>query len=270
MPPLETFRDDAQRVGEWAGSESLDESERARLAASLRVGSPPPSSTGSIWRWGLASVVVTATAVMLFWISGHDAAPASVQLAQDESADVIAAVPDSVVVEARSGELRLHEGGEGGARVAPRGDPERDIVVARGMVRFTTTVVRVMVQGAMGRIPSPDGMRSEIEAGERLRWPRRAAKDPKFDAAAFVSRFGQLRSQGRYADAVRLAEDALNHAGLSPVQGQRISYDLGLLLEEQLDEPARACRHWKRHLARFPDDPRSQAIAARIAVSCSG
>jgi transmembrane sensor len=60
-----------------------------------------------------------------------------------------------------------------------------------------------------------------------------------------------LRSRGLFAEAARYLTHGLK-ADLRPATRERFSYELGSILTYQLEDRARACAHWKEHLARYP------------------
>ena len=59
-----------------------------------------------------------------------------------------------------------------------------------------------------------------------------------------MDRVLQLKSQRRYGELITLLERTLHSRDVSPVQRQRLSYELGLALEAA---GRSACDHWKRH-----------------------
>ncbi len=63
-----------------------------------------------------------------------------------------------------------------------------------------------------------------------------------------MERLLQLKSQARNAEAVELLSATLRARGLSGVQRERISYELGLSLEAS---GKAACAHWQAHEKRF-------------------
>ncbi len=75
-----------------------------------------------------------------------------------------------------------------------------------------------------------------------------------------MERLLQLRSQRRYAEAAALLRKTLSGGGLSSVQQERLSYELGLALEAS---GGGACAHWKSHAKRF-GTKRHAALAKRL------
>jgi hypothetical protein len=55
---------------------------------------------------------------------------------------------------------------------------------------------------------------------------------------------------------------------LTKPQRERLSYEIGLLLDDELGDMSAACDHWRRHAATF-DGSRSRAVAERL-QACNG
>ena len=102
------------------------------------------------------------------------------------------------------------------------------------------------------------------------RAPAKKAKPPPppFDTGALVERVERLRLQGRYGEAARALSLALPRIS-DRVMRERLSFELGAILSDQLQDRAAACRHWERHLrahgrARYG----AQIAAARARLGC--
>jgi FecR protein len=167
--------------------------------------------------------------------------------------------------------------------------------VSHGEVRVVGTAFEIEQHSASGSIAVSegviefvwaDGTRERVAAGQQLRWPRRAAAAtavaapepappeasasppeargagaPEISLDDALERLLQLRSQRRFGEAVVLLRRTLAAHGLSPVQRERISYELGLALEAD-DQPA--CPHWRAHVKRFGAGSHATTLAQRL------
>jgi hypothetical protein len=61
-----------------------------------------------------------------------------------------------------------------------------------------------------------------------------------------------LRSRGEFAEAVRYLTHGLTKE-LKPGTRERFSFELGIILTDQMHDSPRACAHWKKHAATFGD-----------------
>lgn len=193
------------------------------------------------------------------------------------------------------------EKAEGGARVVrgqvrfrvrhrESGEQFR-VGVSHGQVRVIGTVFTIVQRQDGGSVAVSegviefvwnDGAREHVHAGETLRWPRatpepepepeasegdegartpRAGDVPDVDADQVIARLLQLRSQRRHGEAVDLLAKTLKAPGLSTVQRERISYELGLSLEAASRD---ACPHWQRHARRFGARLHEAELAERL------
>jgi transmembrane sensor len=74
---------------------------------------------------------------------------------------------------------------------------------------------------------------------------------PPLDTEAFIAKLAELRRAGDYDAAVRELEAALEQPSPAPTQ-ERLSFELGSILTHHIKDTARACAHWSRHHARYP------------------
>lgn len=96
------------------------------------------------------------------------------------------------------------------------------------------------------------------------RRPMRRRKRDAPSIEALMKRLLRLRSQRRYSEAIALLREGSHRDDFTPVQRERLSFELGNLLR-QSGRLEQACRHLKRHLRRFPSTPRKEEIEAEIA-----
>ncbi len=109
------------------------------------------------------------------------------------------------------------------------------------------------------REPEPAPEPPASTAKPRLKSLRREpAVIREIDAAWLLAEVDTARSRGEYAEAVRLLDKGL--AGIvSGSTKERFSFELGSILTWQLAD-ARACKHWQKHAAAFPNGRYAQQI----------
>jgi hypothetical protein len=180
-------------------------------------------------------------------------------------------------------------------RVRPRArtDAPFRVRVSHGEVRVIGTVFEVSQQDGRGWVTVSegvieflwhDGARERVAAGQTLHWPRRTpapqpavlpAPDTAADAGTpgrgvpgaqpdldrVLDRLLQLQSQKRLGEAVELLRGTLVARGLSHLQRERISYELGLALEA---DGRSSCPHWLRHVERFGSQRHGQVLSERL------
>jgi hypothetical protein len=142
----------------------------------------------------------------------------------------------------------------------------------------------VISEGRVDFVWANDLSRESLVAGQTLQWPRRAsspesrsapvvppddrarrqesAKLPALDAV--LETLFQLRSQKRYVDAGRLLRVALKRSDLGARQRERLSFELGLVLE--LSANREVCAHWREHVAAFARGDLADAATAKVAA----
>jgi hypothetical protein len=96
--------------------------------------------------------------------------------------------------------------------------------------------------------PEPTPQRPRVRT-PKARRPRDEAPSP-VDIASLTEKIDELRRRGEYRDAAEQLERALSRR-LDHRTGEVLSYELGTILARHLGDPARACRHWARHVERF-------------------
>ncbi|HSI03968.1 MAG: FecR domain-containing protein [Myxococcota bacterium] len=69
-----------------------------------------------------------------------------------------------------------------------------------------------------------------------------------------LKKMSTLRSQHRYREAVELLRAQSDRGDFSGLQQARLSFEIGLLLQDRMDDKAGACAQWKQHARRYPDD----------------
>lgn len=90
------------------------------------------------------------------------------------------------------------------------------------------------------------------EEEPRVASRRRPEETPSYeDATRVIERVAELRSAGRYVEAVRVLRRAMPRRWDART-AQVLSYELGELLSRHLGQRDQACRHFERHLQRFP------------------
>jgi hypothetical protein len=74
-----------------------------------------------------------------------------------------------------------------------------------------------------------------------------------------------LRGQRRYRDAVTLLRAQAGREDFTMAQHARLSFEIGLLLQDRLDAAAGACRHWRAHAEKYPENgERAERVNAYI------
>jgi len=204
---------------------------------------------------------------------------------------VVALGDDSVeilskgTVKRSGGAIRLVRG-RARFRVRSRRQTERRfrVLVSHGTIEALGTVFEVIQRRDRGQLRVDSGVvaflwrdntRVRVPAGEVIHWPRpRGAERPtvgppadqqtpegepagrqeaaaRSDPEALLERHLQLVSQRRYEEAVNHLRRALRDRSVPHDHRARLSFELGVLLEDSLGQRESACRHWRDHLARF-------------------
>lgn len=70
------------------------------------------------------------------------------------------------------------------------------------------------------------------------------------DADDLLRQVDTLRSRGEFAEAVRYLTHGLTRE-LKPGTRERFSFELGIILTDQMHDSAKACAHWKKHASAF-------------------
>ncbi|MCA9665802.1 MAG: FecR domain-containing protein, partial [Myxococcales bacterium] len=164
-----------------------------------------------------------------------------------------------------------------------QGEGEGSVTLHEGRVRFR----------------AGDGRTRALAAGQTLRWPlpgaasstassaraaKRASSSPRSQPTttkriaskqaparararkqleSLLRRIERMRSQGRYRDAAALLGRELPRVR-DHRSRERLSYELGVLLETVAASSARACAHWRRHGTRYPRGRYQREGSARL------
>jgi transmembrane sensor len=160
-------------------------------------------------------------------------------------------------------------------------EPAFRILVSHGAIEVLGTRFLVRQEAATGEVVLEEGaIRFEgaqgtallSRAGDRLLWPPlpapvqaakpvAPAKRGRNPSATVLDEIATLRRAHRYAAAVkRLRRALLQPAGAST--REILSFELGTLLSDHLQEPEAACAHWSLHLGQFPEGRYREEIAA--------
>ncbi len=197
--------------------------------------------------------------------------------------------------------VRLVRGGIS-VRLEPRaaGEPFR-VRVSHGTIEARGTLFSVEQRDNEGRVDLvsgvisftwADGSGSDLLApGQSLLWPRQEPRPsdapaeppprrktvpvplPSDEAEAaspgepigdVLRRLSQLGSQGRHAESAALLRQAIARPDFTSEQKERLSYELGVVLAEELDEPIAACAHWRAHHETYPSGARSDRVRERL------
>lgn len=132
------------------------------------------------------------------------------------------------------------------------------VLVSEGRIEVMGTVFTVEQNTASGRVTLHEGRidwiarqsdRRMLEPGETLRWgvPRTWTATQVDEAVSDVTR---LRRLGQFREAAKRL-DELAGAPLPPSAAEVLSYERGLILQNDLHDLPRACRHWITHSKRF-------------------
>jgi transmembrane sensor len=160
----------------------------------------------------------------------------------------------------------------------PRKEPLR-VYVSHGVIEVLGTRFTLWQGPAGGRVQlhrgsirflATSGEQRLLRPGAELAWPLPPPVPPRVAAPvepppppspparritremaeSLLDAVERLRSQGRYREAVRRLQASLPHV-VDRVSRERLSFELGTILTHHLRETTAACRHWRRHLARF-------------------
>ncbi|MEM6996926.1 MAG: hypothetical protein AAF721_40865, partial [Myxococcota bacterium] len=88
-------------------------------------------------------------------------------------------------------------------------------------------------------------------------------KAKRQDADALIERVAELRRAGKYRRAASVLRKALR-SRWDRRTAQVLSYELGQILQRHHDDGAAACRHWRRHQARYPGGRYAGAVAVAL------
>ena len=156
-----------------------------------------------------------------------------------------------------------------------------DVTLHEGVIRFAE---RTLHAGeTLDWPPTPAVVVAPPEPLAPLPAPSAAAPGPKkqagvhqepaviheTDSAWLLQEVDLMRSRSEYGEAVRLLEKGLGGI-VSAATRERFSYELGSILTHQLDDSRRACAHWVKHRATFPEGRYAREVkAARERLQCA-
>ncbi len=179
-------------------------------------------------------------------------------------------------------------------------EPRFVVAVSHGSVVVKGTQFRVTQQASGGEVTVSegqiefawnDGTVDQVAAGERLVWPRVAVPLPEPEVAPkteptpkapskhhrppptdpesadeqpIMVRLFQLRSQGRFDEAITLLRDASRDRELTPSQRESFGFELGKLIEQVKGAEA-ACSTWRAHQKAYPGGPHAREVAQQVA-----
>ena len=135
-----------------------------------------------------------------------------------------------------------------------------------GEARGEGSDVRPTADGRQGTGKAGDGRQSAAPRPHDAEAPK---GEPQLSAGAVIEHVHALRRTGDYKEAARALEAALRRPWPRRT-AEVLSYELGRILARHLQSGARACKHWRRHLAKFPRTRyRDQVTASETALGCS-
>jgi transmembrane sensor len=182
--------------------------------------------------------------------------------------------------------------------------PAFEVRVAAGLISVHGTTFTIEQAEAGGRVElfegsielrwDSDGQVTHLRPGDVVTWPRTTAGAQTTDETLKIEkaprslkdrskkrvqddeleldpnlrdvllRLFQLKSQRRAPEAAALLRSELAKPGLTKIQRERLSYELGVVIEEELGQADEACRHWRKHAAANPRGLRSAAVRERL------
>jgi transmembrane sensor len=213
------------------------------------------------------------------------------QLVDAEEGQTLAVQAEAVLRRAQPGAQLLRGTIEVTVAHRTPGQPALRIGVSDGAIEVLGTRFRVEQGASGGRVVlhegsirfvATDGRQRLLRPGEELRWPladevvpeptvapapaplptpvaptrpkrtRPAAPAPVryVDADDLLRQVDVLRTKADYAEAVRYLTTGLARE-LRRDSRERFSFELGIILTDQLAEPRRACAQWARHTKEF-------------------
>lgn len=246
-------------------------------------------------RWPLLLVpLAAALLVFLFWPADRIvyAPHAGAQLAQEDGVTrVVSGVVDVSVVKgtpvrvkvshgvievrgtrftitqrATDGEVTLHEGSiafiftDGSTELLKPGQTLRwpRVIAAPPFDPEPAPAPVPAPEPAPAPAPAPDASSAPTPV---VRRPPVTDAGPVLTAEAVLDRLAALRSQGAWGQAVVELEAALA-APLPVATKERLSFELGSILSDHLDDRRRACQRWQLHGKLFPRGRYAAEVAA--------
>ncbi|MBL4635023.1 MAG: hypothetical protein JKY56_14210 [Kofleriaceae bacterium] len=85
-----------------------------------------------------------------------------------------------------------------------------------------------------------------------------------------ISLVAKLRSRRKYQEAADLLREAIEDKSITKTIREQLSYELGVILSNQLIDKASACKHWGRHRKRYADGRyQSEVSSAETRLGCT-
>ncbi len=126
------------------------------------------------------------------------------------------------------------------------------------------------VAPALPELP-PKSRRASRRATTKMTKPAPEPEEEKpLSMDEVLKKMNQLRSQHRYSDAATLLRQQVMRDDFTKQQRARLSFELGTLLQDRLDDRARACRHRHDHQMIFPNDTEHGEQVQKALDSCDG
>ncbi|GMU62043.1 MAG: hypothetical protein AMXMBFR34_38060 [Myxococcaceae bacterium] len=167
----------------------------------------------------------------------------------------------TVSIDDDTGSVTLHEGS-----AAFRASDGREVRLAPDRTLELPLPEPAPVEGRREEPPA------EVEAPvrpPRPRAPRVITPPPALPSSeALLEELARLRSRGRYDEAVARLLEALREER-HPSTRERLSFELSAILSTQLQDPVRACAHWRSHAREFPSGRYEEEVSvARRQLGC--
>lgn len=113
--------------------------------------------------------------------------------------------------------------------------------------------------------PDPDAPAPAAEPTPVPTPPPAPVKSSKLSMDEVLLELATLRNQRKYKEAVTLLRPNTERSDFSMSQRARLSYEMGMLLQDRLRDRDTACKHWRWHAERFPENgERAQRVNQAI------
>ena len=172
--------------------------------------------------------------------------------------------------------------------VVAQGDRSGHVEMLDGAIRFHALDGTVTLLGAGERLvwppprfaarpPAPAATpatpaapaRSDAEASAAQRRPQLETRKPKAKPKPTLADLSALRAQGRYHEALRIAEALLRRTSSRRTR-QVIHYEAGTIIQDLIRDASWACRYWNEHRRRYPNGRYAADVDRRRArMGCS-
>jgi hypothetical protein len=111
---------------------------------------------------------------------------------------------------------------------------------------------------------------SRVEVSDDDEKPAEPLEEKPLTMEQVLKKMNQLRGQQRYSEAATLLRQQVMRDDFTKQQRARLSYELGVMLQDRLDDRAGACRHWHEHQMLFPNDTEHGEQVVKALDSCDG